>query len=159
MYLDLFKPNYNSFIATFCHNSLNGNTNIVNDNKKIPLIYIDNLINKIIQKLSQEHTTEILIKEDTKLEVKYVKKLIDKFNETYITNFNIPKLDTQFKSNLFNTFHSYIDIESYFPINHSLKPDERGSFSESIDPVLQVKFLSQIQIQIMKEKSFSYSKS
>lgn len=126
------KPNYNSFIATFCHNSLNGITNIVNDNKKIPLIYIDNLINKIIQKLSQEHTTEISIKEDTKLEVKYVKKLIDKFKETYITNFNIPKLDTQFKSNLFNTFHSYIDIESYFPINHSLKPDERGSFSELI---------------------------
>ena len=124
------KPNYNSFIATFCYNSLNDIPNIVNHNKKIPLIYIDNLIDKIIRIFSQDSITEIYIKEDTNSDVKFVKKLIDDFKNTYIINSNIPKLNTQFKSNLFKTYHSYID--SYFAINHSLKSDERGSFTELI---------------------------
>ena len=126
------KPNYNSFIATFCYNSLNDIPNIINDNKDIPLIYIDNLIDKIIRIFSQDSNSEIFIKEDTKLEVEFIKKLVDDFKDTYITNFNIPELDTDFKSNLFKTYHSYIDIDSYFPINHLLKSDERGSFIELI---------------------------
>ena len=45
------KSNYNSFIATFCNNSILDINNEINKNEDIGLIYIDNLISYIINDL------------------------------------------------------------------------------------------------------------
>ena len=124
------KPNYNSFIATFCHNSLNKIENIIKKNKNVPLIYIDNLVQQIIQKIKVNSSNEFKVVEDINIKVKEVKDIIDDFNEAYIKNGNIPDLNNPFKINLFNTFHSYIEPENFFPRNHRLIKDDRGSFSE-----------------------------
>jgi len=56
--------------------------------------------------------------------------MIDDFNDGYIKNGNIPDLNNSFKINLFNTFHSYIEPEKFFPRKHMLIKDDRGAFSE-----------------------------
>lgn len=126
------KPNYNSFIATFCSNSVKDIPNVVNENKMIPLIYIDNLVNQIIEKFSIISSGEFFIKEDLTAQVIDVKNLIDNFREIYLINGNIPCLNSSFKINLFNTFQSHIDNSSYFSKPYNLISDERGSFSEII---------------------------
>ena len=124
------KPNYNSFIATFCYNSVNEIKNNINGNNKVPLIYVDNLVDLIVDKLNINSSSEFSVIEDTKVNVEDIKKLIDDFNMVYIKNGNIPDLNNIFKINLFNTFHSYIDSDTFFPKKHKLIKDDRGSFSE-----------------------------
>ena len=124
------KPNYNSFVATFCYNSINNLKNTIKDNNQVPLLYVDSLINIIIDKLSINSSSEFLVNEDLKIAVEDVNNLIDDFKETYFKKGNIPELNTSFKTNLFNTFHSYIEPDNYFPRKHNLISDERGSFSE-----------------------------
>ena len=45
------RPNYNSFISTFCYNSILGKTNKIIEDNQVNLIYIDNLILKITNDL------------------------------------------------------------------------------------------------------------
>ena len=124
------KPNYNSFIATFCYNSFYKKKNIIKKNKDVPLIYIDNLIHQIIQKIKVGSTDEFKVIEDIDIKVNEVKNIIDDFNQVYFKNGNIPDLNNPFKINLFNTFHSYIEPENFFPRKHRLINDDRGSFAE-----------------------------
>lgn len=126
------KPNYNSFIATFCYNSVNEIKNNIIDDHEVPLIYIDNLVNCIIDKLNINSSSEFSVKEDIRANVGSIKNLIDNFKETYFLKGNIPDLNTPFKINLFNTFHCYINLATFFPQKHDVFSDERGSFSEII---------------------------
>ena len=124
------KPNYNSFIASFCYNSLNKIENIIDKDNSVSLIYVDNLINIIIKKIKTKLSSEFNVPEDININVKEVSKIIENFNEIYSKNGNIPDLNNQFKIDLFNTFHSYIDSETFSPKKHNLFKDDRGAFSE-----------------------------
>lgn len=126
------KPNYNSFIATFCYNEINGIPNNIEVNNQVSLIYINNLTNLIIKKFQTDISTDVLVKEDIKIKVEDVKAIIEDYKNKYFLDGNIPNLDSNFKINLFTTFHSYIDSEKHFPKNHNLISDNRGSFSEVI---------------------------
>ena len=67
------NPNYNSFIATFCYNSIrNIKNNIINDNK-VPLIYIDNLINSIIDIFDKKPNPKIEITSEINIYVSDVR--------------------------------------------------------------------------------------
>lgn len=98
------KPNYNSFVATFCYNSINNIKNTIKDNNQVPLLYVDSLINIIIDKLNINSSSEFLVNEDLKIAVKDVNNLIDDFKETYFKKGNIPELNTSFKTNLLTLF-------------------------------------------------------
>ncbi len=142
------KPNYNSFIATFCHNEINGIPNNVEGNNQVSLIYIDNLVDIIIEKFQTDISTDFLIKEDIKIKVEDVKKIIEDYNKKYFLDGNIPNLDSNFKMNLFTTFHSYINSEKHFPKNHNLISDTRGSFSE----VIRFESSGQVSYSLTKPK-------
>ena len=45
------KPNYNSFIATFCSKILIDNNPEILQDSKVPLIYIGNLVSQIINNI------------------------------------------------------------------------------------------------------------
>lgn len=126
------KPNYNSFIATFCHNSVNNIKNQIKEDNTVPLIYIDNLVSLINKKIDLQKSEDILVKEDININVSRVKNIIEDFKEIYFINGNIPDLSNNFKINLFNTFHSYMDYNIHFPRKYNLANDERGSFTEII---------------------------
>ncbi len=127
------KPNYNSFISTFCSNSVLGKENLVIKDNQVPLIYVDNLINEIINAIKGKNiNSKQLIKEDVSVKVSEVKNIIDDYNKVYFQDGEIPNLITSFKTNLFNTFNSFIPLNNYYPQTLDLKTDSRGDFSEVV---------------------------
>ncbi len=126
------KPNYNSFIATFCYNSIRDIENKIIQDNKVPLIFVESLINEIIESFSDHPKSKLEVSDEIIISVSDVKTLIKDYNEKYLRNGEIPKLDSKFKRDLFKTFISYIPFQDFFPKKYNLMSDHRGSFSEII---------------------------
>jgi len=126
------KPNHNSFVATFCSKILNNETSEIISDTNVPLLYVENLVAKIIGLIGASKGSLITIKSDLEVKVSDVLGLLNKFKTSYIDNNTIPSLPTSFELNMFNTFRSYINLEMRYPLlllNHT---DGRGAFSELI---------------------------
>jgi UDP-2-acetamido-2,6-beta-L-arabino-hexul-4-ose reductase len=70
------------------------------------------------------HTIEVKVSE--------VLARLENFKALYFDKGEIPALETRFDLNLFNTFRSYIDQGSHFPVKFTQHTDPRGSFVEII---------------------------
>ncbi len=119
------KPNYNSFVATFCDKISKGNSpEIIKDNK-VPLIYVQDvceiLYDSIIQ--TQEKSFEEYI---YNINVSEILSRLNHFNELYNKSGILPELNDKFNINLFNTFRSYISPLSQL----TRKIDDRGYLIE-----------------------------
>lgn len=124
------KPNYNSFVSTFCHNIVSGLESEVNKEAVVSLVYVRDVCQffyDLISKGNWESTYNIS-GESIKIADVYNKLLT--FKAEYLSGM-IPKIDNKFDLNLFNTFRSYL-YPKYFPISLDLKTDNRGSFVEVI---------------------------
>ena len=127
------KPNYNSVVATFCNQIVHGIKPEIHIDASIHLIYVGELV-KIIREIIDvgceselliiNHCAEILVSE--------LLNKLQGFKETYLNQKSIPTLNNKFDIYLFNTFRSYIDVESYFPQKFKMNNDARGSFVEII---------------------------
>ena len=125
------KPNYNSFIPTFCQKINDGKKVEIIDDTQVPLIYIDTVISLIINEIENKDSNfEIKVDPERIISVNEVKDILIEFKTEYIDNNTIPKLENDFELNLFNTFRSYINIEDFFPIRYKDNIDERGNFIE-----------------------------
>jgi len=126
------KPNYNSFVATFCSKILNEESpNIINDNK-IALLYVGNLVNYIIKAISKPKPSILVIESDVEIKVTEVLNLLNSFKDSYIDKNTIPSLKSSFELELFNTFCSYKSFQENSPSFLLNNIDERGSFTELI---------------------------
>jgi UDP-2-acetamido-2,6-beta-L-arabino-hexul-4-ose reductase len=125
------KPFYNSFIATFCYKLANNESpEIINDND-VSLIYIDELVDSIIMQIENNASISHYIVTPTKVcSVSSVLSKLVQYKLAYLDNGTIPILNDKFDIQLFNTFRSYISIDSYFPRNYIKNVDERGAFVE-----------------------------
>ena len=125
------NPYYNSVIATFSHQlTRNIQTKIENDNN-LNLIYVNELVSEIINKAKDSINEPCCIVPHTStFKVSEILDLLKYFKKEYIDNGNIPAINSNYELNLFNTFRSYIDLESHFPFNLKQNKDERGSFVE-----------------------------
>jgi len=124
------KPNYNSFVATFSSMLINEKSPIIDDDKVVALIYVNDFIDEIIQILN--NASEINLNKSLiyNYSVNDVLTKLNRFNDLYCKNGQIPNIDSHFDLCLFNTFRSYINISSFFPKYHKENLDHRGSFSE-----------------------------
>ena len=125
------KPNYNSFIATFCNNTILNKPSIIHNDEQISLIYVGDLIEEFIESLKTNKNIS-LDKMIYKRKVSEVLSTIQNFHNEYIISGNFPNLDSSFDLKLFNTFRSYIDFQAYFPRYYKKYSDERGEFTELI---------------------------
>lgn len=124
------KPNYNSFIATFCDDILSGKDSVVNKEVNVNLVYvgeISSLILNLIKSSSIDAKYELMGKQ---VNIGDVYSKLKSFNDSYLTGF-IPSLVGDFELRLFNTFRSYL-YPDHFPIPLDLKTDNRGSFVEVV---------------------------
>ena len=128
------KPNYNSAVATFCHNIARNMPITVNDREvKMNLIYIDDLVNELIRALEGNEN-----KIDDFCEVKPVHEitlgdivdLIHSFKESRELK-SIPDMSDLFSKKLYSTYLSYLP-ESEFSYELKMNKDTRGSFTEFI---------------------------
>lgn len=128
------KPNYNSAVATFCHNIARDLPVIVNDRNVIMrLVYIDDVVNELLSALTdQEHRDGDFCCIPTVHNVKLgeIVDLIYEFRNNR-RNLNVPKLDNAFEKALYSTYLSYLPTDQF---GYALKmnEDHRGSFTEII---------------------------
>ena len=124
------KPNYNSFIATFSSMLVNKENPSIDNDKEVSLIYVGDFINEIIKILYDDKGITLKKNLIYNYNVSDVLTKLDKFNQLYCEYGQIPSIDSHFDLCLFNTFRSYININSFFPRSHKENNDNRGSFSE-----------------------------
>lgn len=148
MYGKWSRPNYNSVIATWCHNINHGIELEVSDPSiTIPFIYIDDVVQSIVDSIQgrvEKNQDFLEAKPIDNVSLGEVKKLLESFKETR-HNLHFPNLKTRFSKNLYSTFLSYIPINemSYELMMHK---DERGSFTEFMKDFE----LGQISVNISK---------
>ena len=141
------KPNYNSVVATFCHNIANGLPIQINDPKiELQLLYIDDLVEEMLDALEGNETRcnydgldRVFDDNGKYCTVMYtdfvtlgtIAELLYEFAEQPQTLVvpDIPK--GSFAKKLYSTYLSYLPKEKVsFPLKMNV--DQRGSFTELI---------------------------
>lgn len=125
-------PFYNSVISTFCFQLVNNDITIVENDTVINLIHVDDLVYKLINLFQKETVENITIGHSDSIKVSELLKLLTFYRDRYFIEGQIPSLSNSFEKNLFNTFRSYIDLGSHFPVMYKNNIDERGNFVEII---------------------------
>jgi len=125
-------PYYNSVVSTFCHQLVNNESPKIETDASLNLIYINDLVKKIIGLFNTETNDNISIEYTDTLNVSEILSLLIKFKNKYFEKGLIPSFNNQFEINLFNTFRSYFDLKNHFPIKYKNNIDERGNFVEII---------------------------
>lgn len=121
------KPNYNSFIATFCCKLLSGEK-LSTTTTPINLLYVENLCHQIWEVINRVRT-EITF--DTTKTPEQVGELLQYYFDYYYHKGFIPQFKNAFELDLFTTFISYIPLQSR-PRRIKTFADERGNLSELI---------------------------
>lgn len=128
------RPNYNSAVATFCHNMAHDLPIQVNDPSVfMRLVYIDDVVDELIAALSgKEHKEGDFCYVPTihTITLGEIVELIESF-KGMPDNLEVPKLDDPFTKKLYSTYLSYLPKEKFsYPLKMNV--DNRGSFTEII---------------------------
>lgn len=127
------KPNYNSVVATFCHNIANDLPIQINDPKTtLKLTYIDDVIEEIINAINNKpHINELgygYVQSNYDASLQEIADLLISFKESRITGY-LPDITNDFKKKLYSTYLTYLPYDKFgYPlVKHE---DHRGSFTE-----------------------------
>ena len=128
------KPNYNSAVATFCHNVAHDLPIQVNDPSVVMnLVYIDDVVSELINALEGK---ESKVGEFCEVPVVHtitlgeIVDLIYSFKKSREDR-SIPKMSEEFTKKLYSTYLSYLP-EDKFSYDLKMNVDQRGSFTEFI---------------------------
>ena len=155
------RPNYNSAVATFCHNIANDLPITVNDpSVMLELLYIDDLIDEMIAALEgKEHHCEFdgietvlcdsgrycAVPVTHHVKLGEIVALLETFRDQSNT-FTMPEIPNgSFAKKLYSTYLSYLPKEKVsFPLKMNV--DARGSFTE----LLRTEKCGQFSVNISK---------
>ena len=131
------NPFYNSVVATFCHQLTHNKTPQIEIDAEVKLIYVAELIQKIIGCISDFKNAEsgiekIFIEHTAIIKVSELLNRLTVLKTDYLVSGIIPNLNEPFERNLFNTFLCYIDHDILSPLKLQLSRDDRGNFVEII---------------------------
>jgi len=128
------RPNYNSAVATFCHNVAHDLPIKVNDPSVVMnLVYIDDLVNELINALEGNENIidsfcEVLLEHSITLGE--IVDLIYSFRKSREDRL-VPNMSDAFTKKLYSTYLSYLP-EDQFSYDLKMNVDQRGSFTEFI---------------------------
>lgn len=125
-------PFYNSVVSTFCHQLVNNEIPQIETDATLNLIYINDLVKNIVKLFDTESNDNIIIDHTDSYMVSEILKLLIKFKNKYFENGQIPNFNNLFEINLFNTFRSYFNLNTHYPIKYKNNIDERGNFVEIV---------------------------
>tara|TARA_R110001592_G_scaffold72198_3_gene220605 strand:+ start:5122 stop:6201 length:1080 start_codon:yes stop_codon:yes gene_type:complete len=112
------KPNYNSFINTFCHNIVNNIPCTYND-ATVPLSYVYDVARVLDNQTKNYNVSKIIVSKTY--------HLLKSFHNDYSQGI-IPNLNNTFKKNLFNTYRGFTNSCFKFE-KHT---DDRGNLVELV---------------------------
>lgn len=128
------RPNYNSAVATFSHNIANDLPITINDpNVEMNLIYIDDLVNELINSLEGKENKQgnyCLVEPVYKVKLGYIAELLYSFKASRDER-SIPDMGDEFIKKLYANYLSYLPIDK-FSYDLKMNMDNRGSFTEFI---------------------------
>ena len=142
------RPNYNSAVATFCHNIARGLPIQVNDPAAVlKLAYIDDVVAEFIQALNGQATCagdfcEVPVVHTIGLGE--IVELLYAFKHSREDR-SIPDMEDAFTKKLYSTYLSYLPSDQFsYPLKMNV--DQRGSFTEFI----KTKDRGQVSVNISK---------
>ncbi|HOJ45348.1 MAG TPA: capsular polysaccharide biosynthesis protein CapF [Bacilli bacterium] len=126
------RPNYNSAIATFCHNIAHDLPIKVNDpDVTMNLVYIDDVVDELIKALEGKPTQEgqfCAVPVTYNIRLGNIVDLIISFKNSRQDRY-IPNMADPFTKKLYSTYLSYLPSDKFtYPLKMNI--DERGSFTE-----------------------------
>lgn len=122
------RPKYNSFIATFVHATVAGQTPPINDNR-VDLLHVQAAAAALLDGLTS--SAERLSPVPEEHGVQEVWDLLQEFHASYIPSGEIPDLSTKFRIDLFNTYRTAL-FPKHYPIQLVPHADQRGAFVETV---------------------------
>ena len=141
------RPNYNSVIATFCHNVAHGIELQINEAAPaIDFIYIDDLVNWVEEIVLQGTDSKAILYPEPhyKKTLREIVNLLYSFKESR-DNHMVPTIDEPFAKALYSTYLSYLPEDGFsYPLD--MHKDFRGSFTE----ILKTEGYGQISVNISK---------
>ncbi len=145
------RPNYNSAVATFCHNTANDLPITVNDRATLlELVYIDDLVCEMLDALEgKEHISEdgkySVVPTTHKVTLGEIVDLLEAFKAQPAT-LVMPEIPyDSFAKKLYSTYLSYLPKDkAAFPLKMNI--DDRGSFTE----LLKTSKCGQFSVNISK---------
>lgn len=129
------RPNYNSAVATFCHNIAHDLPITVNDRGVVMnLVYIDDVVAELINALAgnanRKGDNYCYVPIVHTITLGEIVDLIYSFKASR-DNRSIPNMSDAFTKKLYATYLSYLPIDEFsYPLKMNI--DERGSFTEMI---------------------------
>jgi len=128
------RPNYNSAVATFCHNAAHDLPIQVNDPSVVMnLLYIDDVVNELINALEcRENRVDTFceVPVEHTITLGEIADLIYSFKKSREERF-VPDMSDGFTKKLYSTYISYLP-EGQFSYDLKMNVDQRGSFTEFI---------------------------
>ncbi len=128
------KPNYNTVIATWCHNVTRDLPIQVNDESvTLTLVYIDDVVNQFVRHLDENGQDGVIHPQVTPVYKKTlgeIKSLLMAFKASR-TELTVPRVGRGFERALYATYLSFLPTDkfSYELHGHS---DDRGTFYEFV---------------------------
>lgn len=142
------RPNYNSAVATFCHNISRDLPITVNDPSVIlTLVYIDDLVEEMLRALKGQATRQgdyCAVPVSHTVSLGEIVGLLESFKESRKT-LAVPNMGDDFEKKLYATYLSFLAEEDFaYPLRMNV--DERGSFTE----ILRTPERGQFSVNITK---------
>lgn len=142
------RPNYNSAIATFCHNiSREKDVWISDKDKQMTLVYIDDVVRCLINTMNnkdKEVSGYTRVDIEHKATLGEIVDLLNSFKKSR-EDLMIPNMKNSFEKKLYSTYLSYLPEDNFsYPLKMNV--DDRGSFTEFI----KTKERGQVSVNIAK---------
>ncbi len=130
------RPNYNSVVATFCHNIANDLDITINDpNVELELVYIDDICKEFLsliigEKPKDKEENYCYINPRYKVTLQEIADLLYRFKKS-MNSIYVPNTGDEFVKKLYSTYISYLPLEKTYT-SAKKNVDERGSFTELV---------------------------
>ena len=146
------RPNYNSVVATFCHNIARGLPIEVRDPAyELPLVYIDDVVTCILDAMQHASVQKdeegyCRIHPVHRVTLGHLAELIQGFAAARQGSLAVPYLaEGSFEKKLYSTYLSYLPTDQ-FAYDLNMHCDDRGSFTE----MLRTPERGQVSVNISK---------
>jgi UDP-2-acetamido-2,6-beta-L-arabino-hexul-4-ose reductase len=155
------RPNYNSVVATFCHNIARGQPITISDpGRELDLVYVDDVVDQIYANMSGGHAPGVVYQE---VPVSYqttlgeLAELLTSFRSMRQSLY-LPDMEDAFARKLYATYLSYLPTDD-FAYNLDRKCDQRGCLAEFLkSPHFGQIFVSRTGPGITRGNHFHHTK-
>ena len=157
------RPNYNSVVATFCHNIAHDLPIQINDPRRmLELVYVDDVVEAFLKELDNPAAPSGFVRPDAipsfTIMLGDLADRIRYFHEMR-SSLRVPDFSVRFNQQLYATYLSYVEPERW-EYGLDIKSDDRGNLAEFIkSPSFGQVFISRTRPGITRGNHYHHTKT